>query len=256
MQRRLAVVHQRLGHGADRRPVVVHQDDQLLDHRPPSSPTHRRPRPAVPRRAPVRPAGWPRGQLLAATAWSSTSATPARADGEPVVLLHGFPQDSTACDRRRARCCTRPGCARSPPTSAATPPAPGRAAGAAYRLRETVDDVAGAAGRRRAGRARTSSGTTGAASSAWALAAWHPERVRTLTALSVPHPAAMAKALVTSDQALRSYYMAAVPAAGAARAAAARRAAARRCAGCCARGGLPAEAGRPLRRAGCASRGP
>jgi pimeloyl-ACP methyl ester carboxylesterase len=42
---------------------------------------------------------------------------------------------------------------------------------------------------------------------AWALGAWHPERLRTLTALSVPHPAAMAKAMVTSDQALRSYYV-------------------------------------------------
>ena len=31
--------------------------------------------------------------------------------------------------------------------------------------------------------------------------------MRTLTALSVPHPAAMARAMVTSDQALRSYYM-------------------------------------------------
>jgi hypothetical protein len=31
--------------------------------------------------------------------------------------------------------------------------------------------------------------------------------VRTLTALSTPHPAAMQKALVSSDQALRSYYM-------------------------------------------------
>ena len=41
----------------------------------------------------------------------------------------------------------------------------------------------------------------------WALAAWHPERVRTLSALSVPHPAAMARAFVTSDQALRSWYM-------------------------------------------------
>ncbi len=42
---------------------------------------------------------------------------------------------------------------------------------------------------------------------AWALGAWHPDRVRTLSVLSVPHPAAMAKAIVTSDQALRSYYM-------------------------------------------------
>ncbi len=43
----------------------------------------------------------------------------------------------------------------------------------------------------------------------WALGAWHPDRVRTLTVLSVPHPGAMAKAMVTSDQALRSAYMAA-----------------------------------------------
>ncbi|WP_324276537.1 alpha/beta fold hydrolase [Blastococcus brunescens] len=42
---------------------------------------------------------------------------------------------------------------------------------------------------------------------AWALASWHPDRVRTLTALSVPHPAAMSKAMVTSDQALRSSYV-------------------------------------------------
>ncbi|TWH71961.1 pimeloyl-ACP methyl ester carboxylesterase [Modestobacter roseus] len=41
----------------------------------------------------------------------------------------------------------------------------------------------------------------------WALAAWHPWRVRTLTALSVPHPAAMAQALGHSDQALRSAYV-------------------------------------------------
>ena len=42
---------------------------------------------------------------------------------------------------------------------------------------------------------------------AWALAAWHPWRVRTLTALSVPHPAAMGQAMVHSDQLLRSSYI-------------------------------------------------
>jgi pimeloyl-ACP methyl ester carboxylesterase len=42
---------------------------------------------------------------------------------------------------------------------------------------------------------------------AWALAAWHPWRVRTLTALSVPHPAAMAQAMLHSDQAVRSSYI-------------------------------------------------
>jgi pimeloyl-ACP methyl ester carboxylesterase len=42
---------------------------------------------------------------------------------------------------------------------------------------------------------------------AWALGAWHPDRVRTLTVLSVPHPGAMSKALISSDQALRSSYV-------------------------------------------------
>ena len=42
---------------------------------------------------------------------------------------------------------------------------------------------------------------------AWALGAWHPDRTSTLTSLSTPHPAAMTRALVRSDQALRSSYM-------------------------------------------------
>jgi pimeloyl-ACP methyl ester carboxylesterase len=42
---------------------------------------------------------------------------------------------------------------------------------------------------------------------AWALAALHPRRVRTLTALSVPHPAALVRALPRSLQALRSAYV-------------------------------------------------
>jgi pimeloyl-ACP methyl ester carboxylesterase len=42
---------------------------------------------------------------------------------------------------------------------------------------------------------------------AWGLGAWHRDRVRTLTAVSVPHPAAMTRAFLTSDQALRSYHM-------------------------------------------------
>lgn len=42
---------------------------------------------------------------------------------------------------------------------------------------------------------------------AWHLAARYPERVRTLTAVSVPHPKAFSKAMVSSDQAARSAYM-------------------------------------------------
>jgi pimeloyl-ACP methyl ester carboxylesterase len=42
----------------------------------------------------------------------------------------------------------------------------------------------------------------------WYLAARYPQRVRTLTALSVPHPGAVAQALTRSPQLLRSWYMA------------------------------------------------
>jgi pimeloyl-ACP methyl ester carboxylesterase len=75
-----------------------------------------------------------------------------------------------------------------------------------YRLRETTADVLAlmdAAGLESAHVV----GHDWGGMVAWALAAWHPDRVRTLTVLSVPHPAAMAQAMVTSDQALRSYYM-------------------------------------------------
>jgi pimeloyl-ACP methyl ester carboxylesterase len=127
-------------------------------------------------------------------------------DGEPVVLLHGFPQDCSAYDRitpalhgaglRTLAPDQRGYCASARPQ--------GRKA---YRLRALVDDVLALmydAGLRNAHVV----GHDWGGGVAWALAAWHPERVRTLTALSTPHPAAMQRALVTSDQGLRSYYMA------------------------------------------------
>jgi len=42
---------------------------------------------------------------------------------------------------------------------------------------------------------------------AWATAAARPDLVRTLTTVSVPHPAAFVRSLVTSTQALRSWYV-------------------------------------------------
>ena len=207
VQRRLAVVHLRLGQRADRRPVVVDQDDQLLHRRhdgtrasggrhdrvgggqlPTRRPDLRRPR----RRTAGRRARRPPARLPAGlAAWDAVSPR-----------------------------CTSTACAPSHPTSGATPPWPGRAGGSTTRC-----------ARRRptswrswtppGWRARTSSGHDWGGMVAWALGAWHPDRLRTLTVLSVPHPAAMAKAMVTSDQALRSYYMGRVPAAAPARAPAA-----------------------------------
>ena len=126
-------------------------------------------------------------------------------DGEPVVLLHGFPQDSSAWDRVAPALHQHGLRTLAPDQRGYSPMARPRGRGA-YRLRETVNDVlalldaAGLPSAHVVG--HDWGGIVG-----WALGAWHPDRVRTLTALSVPHPGALARAMVTSDQALRSYYM-------------------------------------------------
>jgi pimeloyl-ACP methyl ester carboxylesterase len=127
------------------------------------------------------------------------------ADGDPVVLLHGFPQDSSAFDRL------------SPPLHSAglrtlAPDQRGYSPGArptgrsAYVMREVVDDVLALLDAAGLSSAHVVGHDWGGIA-AWALAAWHPWRVRTLTALSVPHPAAMMHAMAHSDQALRSSYI-------------------------------------------------
>ena len=128
------------------------------------------------------------------------------ADGEPVVLLHGFPQDRTAWNRV-APALHQNGLRTLAADQRGYSPMARPRGRAAYRLRETTADVLAlldAAGLKSAHVV----GHDWGGIVAWALGAWHPERVRTLTAISVPHPAAMAKSLVTSDQGLRSYYMA------------------------------------------------
>jgi pimeloyl-ACP methyl ester carboxylesterase len=126
-------------------------------------------------------------------------------DGEPVVLLHGFPQDSSAFDRMAPALHTA-GLRTLAPDQRGYSPGARPAGRSAYRLRESVDDVlallqsAGLESAHVVG--HDWGGIVG-----WALAAWHPWRVRTLTALSVPHPVAMTQSLGHSDQALRSSYV-------------------------------------------------
>jgi pimeloyl-ACP methyl ester carboxylesterase len=76
----------------------------------------------------------------------------------------------------------------------------------AYALREVVDDVLALLDAAGLSAAHVVGHDWGGVV-AWALAAWHPWRVRSLTALSVPHPAAMSQALLRSDQAVRSAYI-------------------------------------------------
>jgi pimeloyl-ACP methyl ester carboxylesterase len=127
-------------------------------------------------------------------------------DGEPVVLLHGFPQDATSWSRV-APALHRSGLRTLAPDQRGYSPMARPRGRAHYRLRETTGDVLALLDAAGLESAHVVGHDWGAAVG-WALAAWHRDRVRTLTAVSVPHPAAMAKAVTTSDQALRSYYMA------------------------------------------------
>ncbi len=126
-------------------------------------------------------------------------------DGEPVVLLHGFPQDSTAWagvapDLHAA------GLRTLAPDQRGYSPGARPTGRSAYRMRELTADVLALLDQAGLGSAHLVGHDWGGLV-AWAMGARHPERVRTVTALSVPHPAAVAKAMVTSDQALRSYYV-------------------------------------------------
>ena len=128
------------------------------------------------------------------------------ADGRPVVLLHGFPQDASSFDRvvpllhaqgLRTLVPLQRGYAAS-----ARPPHRRD-----YRLTHLVDDVVALIDATELPAVHLVGHDWGGIV-AWALAAGHPERVQTLTALSVPHPAAFLESLVRSKQAVMSTYIA------------------------------------------------
>lgn len=126
-------------------------------------------------------------------------------DGDVVVLLHGFPQDASSFDGVVPLLHER-GLRTLVPTQrgyiASARPRRRRD----YRTAEVTADVLALMDA--AGLARVHIvGHDWGGIQAWALAAWHPDRVASLTALSTPHPAAMLGALVTSSQVLRSWYM-------------------------------------------------
>lgn len=126
--------------------------------------------------------------------------------GEPVVLLHGFPE--SAMEWRDV----------IPPMveqglRVLAPNLRGYSAGArppgvefydqAHLVRDVLDllDACGLGGAHLVGH-------DWGAMVAWSVAARHPDRVRTLTAVSVPHPAAFAEALAgDADQQQRSRYI-------------------------------------------------
>ncbi|MET8911895.1 alpha/beta hydrolase [Micromonospora sp. NPDC004551] len=127
--------------------------------------------------------------------------------GEPVLLLHGFPQHSGEWDEVTPALHAA-GLRTYALDQRGYSPGARPADVGAYRIPELVADAAAVLDALGATSAHLVGHDWGAIV-AWGLAAAHPERVRTLTAVSVPHPAAMGHALATDPrQKARSSYIA------------------------------------------------
>ncbi|HET7387522.1 MAG TPA: alpha/beta fold hydrolase [Nocardioidaceae bacterium] len=126
-------------------------------------------------------------------------------NGTPVVLLHGFPQDSRCWDRV-APLLHEHGYRTLAPDQRGYSSRARPAGLAAYRGRELVADVGALVEAADAGPVHLVGHDWGAVV-AWATAARHPELLRSLSTLSVPHPAAFARAMRTTPQAFKSWYV-------------------------------------------------
>lgn len=124
-------------------------------------------------------------------------------EGDVVVLLHGFPQFHTSWDAVAALLHEAGFRTLSPLQRGYSPGARPRGR-RPYRVSELVEDVSALVGR--VGGPVHLVGHDWGAAVAWAFALRHPDLVRTLTALSVPHPGAFLKAM-PQGQLLRSWYM-------------------------------------------------
>ena len=126
-------------------------------------------------------------------------------DAPVFLLLHGFPQDRTSWDGIAAALTQRGFRVIRPDQRGYSPGARPRGA-AAYRLGLLVSDMVGLLDHLDVPAAHVMGHDWGGAV-AWALAAEHPDRLITLTVLSTPHPLALTKAMWSSSQGLKSWYM-------------------------------------------------
>lgn len=126
-------------------------------------------------------------------------------EAEAIVLLHGYPETSASWSAVVPGL-TAAGYRALAPDQRGYSPGARPAGRRAYVMSELVADVVALADQAGLDRFHVVGHDWGGAV-AWALATDHPERLRTLTVLSTPHPVAFARSLVTSGQALRSWYM-------------------------------------------------
>ena len=129
-----------------------------------------------------------------------------RDDGEPVLLLHGFPQNATMWDHVSTAL-------HAAGKRTIAPDQRGYSPGArpsdvdAYVIGELVADALAILDEFGIDRADVVGHDWGSVV-AWHLAAEHPDRVRTLTTISVPHPIAFGQAVEhDEDQQQRSAYI-------------------------------------------------
>lgn len=125
-------------------------------------------------------------------------------DGDVVVLLHGFPQLNSSWDRV-APLLHAQGLRTLAPNQRGYSPGARPRGRRAYRSSELVEDVLALTDL--AGGPVHLVGHDWGAAAAWATAMVAPEKLRTLTAVSVPHPGAFMAAM-PRGQALDSWYMA------------------------------------------------
>ncbi len=174
-----------------------------------------RPRHARARRRSSRSRGWPACPSARSTTWSTPMSRGSTAyrrdgltfdvsdqgplDGDPVVLLHGFPERAASWRPVRRPAPRGTGCAPSPPTSAATRRAPGRGSGAVVPApgagRPTSRPWSTSSGAR-----STSSGTTGARSPRGAWPPADPTWSAVLTARLGAAPGGVPDGLVARSQ--------------------------------------------------------
>jgi pimeloyl-ACP methyl ester carboxylesterase len=126
------------------------------------------------------------------------------ADGEVVVLLHGYPETKASWDD------VIPGLAGAgyrvlAPDQRGYSPRARPAGRRAYVADNLVADVLALADAAGATRFHVVGHDWGGAV-AWYCGMWHPERLKTITSLATPHPMALARAMVTSTQFFRSWY--------------------------------------------------
>jgi pimeloyl-ACP methyl ester carboxylesterase len=127
------------------------------------------------------------------------------ADGDVVVLLHGFPQDASAWDDVVPHLHAA-GLRTLAPDQRGYSPGARPDGREAYRLREIVADTLALLDAAGVGRAHLVGHDWGGAVG-WAATARHPERFASAVVLSTPHPGALGHAATHSLQVLRSWYM-------------------------------------------------